>query len=98
MKCFSQEKQGTRKINKCKPIFMPTRVEHLWAMHFILVPLIDFNLGKYDGQDRVMCGKCFSYIGRSLTHCLQLGNLQVNDKRMGLEKGCIENEGETDPL
>jgi hypothetical protein len=75
-----------------------TRVEHLWDMHFLLVPLIDINLGKHDGQGRVMSGQCFSCLGICPTHFLQLGNLQINERRMGLEKECIENEGAIHPL
>jgi hypothetical protein len=50
---------------------MLSKVEHMWAMHFFLVPLIVFNLEKHANQGRAYVGYAFPF---SAPYCLQLGN------------------------
>jgi hypothetical protein len=50
---------------------MQTKVERMWAMHFILVPLIVFNLEKHENQGRAYVGYAFPF---SASYCLHLGN------------------------
>jgi hypothetical protein len=50
---------------------MQTKVEHIWAMHFLLVPLIVFNLETHANQGRAYVGYVFPF---SAPYCLHLGN------------------------